>query len=138
MKATEFDTYVHFRLDCWGREFRLDRDCEILGHAGKNMLAVLLEHKGEMPAKPTGYKPLTIPHNEMQIEDIVRDIHLDVPILAAVLRAAYCGWGRQGVERLEIAERLSRRSLTRRQYYVYRDMGFQRVAGALAALARAA
>src|SRR3546814_19499431 len=54
-----FGVYVRDRLDEWGREFSLSRDCEYLGYQSKNMLQVLIEHKGEMPGKTQGYKPLS-------------------------------------------------------------------------------
>jgi hypothetical protein len=102
------------------------------------MLQVLIEHRGEMPPRPKGFRPLTIPPLEMLVEDIVHDVHRDAPHLSAVLRAYYCGRGRQSVERLEAAVELVGRKLSRREYYAYHDLGFQRVAGALSALARAA
>ena len=142
IEPTPFDRYVRMRLDAWGREFRLDRDFELLGHRSKDMLQVLIEHKGEMPARATGFRPLTIPPLEMQIEDVVHDIYSDTPPLAIVLRAYYCGSGRQGFERLEIARRLlkgvDRSTLSRRRYYLLHDLGFQRIAGALSALKCAA
>ncbi len=137
-EMSQFDAYVRRRLEAWGDEFALHRDFELLGHRSKDMLQVLIEHKGEMPERSTGFRPLTIPPNEMQIEDIVHDIHADARHLAAVLRAFYCGRGRQGYERREIAERMLGERIGRRKYFVYHDLGFQRVAGALAALARAA
>lgn len=134
----QFDCYVRFRLDAWGREFRLDRDFDLLGHRSKDMLQVLIEHRGEMPPRNIGFKPLTIPPLEMQTEDIVRDIHRDARHLAVVLRAFYCGSGRQGIERRYTAEEILRRKITRQQYYAYHDLGFQRVAGAMSTIARAA
>ncbi|MCQ4165125.1 hypothetical protein [Tahibacter harae] len=133
-----FDAYVRRRLDAWGREFALHRDAEILGHKSKDMLQVLIEHKGEMPPRPTGWRPLLIPPTEMQIEDIVHGIALDAPLLASVLRAFYCGTGRQRVERLETARLLTGLEMGPRQYYAYHDLGFQRVAGSLAQISRAA
>lgn len=133
-----FDVYVRRRLDSWGREFRLDRDFELLGHRSKDMLQVLIEHKGEMPPKSIGYKPFLVPDLEMQIEDIVHDIHRDARHLAIVLRAYYCGSGRQSHERRATAELLLGRVIDRRTYYAYHDFGFQRVAGALSAISRAA
>lgn len=138
METSQFDAYVRRRLESWGREFAFHRDYELLGHKSKDMLQVLIEHKGEMPPRNVGFKPLTIPPNEMQIEDIVREIHGDAPHLAAVLRAFYCGNGRRGSERREAAEGLLGESLSRQRYYVYHDLGFQRVAGSLSVLSRAA
>lgn len=136
--VSTFNAYVRARLDAWGREFCLDRDCEYLGHKSKDMLQVLIEHKGEMPARPTGFKPLEIPPLEMQIEDIVADIAREQLDIAQVLRAYYCGSGRRGVERLAQARSLLDRNLSRRQYFTLHDLGFQRVAGVLHGIARAA
>ena len=134
-----FDLYVRTRLDAWGREFALHRDCEYLGHQSRSLLQVLIEHKGEMPPRVTGFRPLTIPLDEEQIERIVSQIARDAPLLAIVLRAYYCGSGRRGVERLEIAESLSGRKIKRRLYFTCHDLAFQRVAGALSAqMAKAA
>lgn len=138
MLYSGFDLYVRARLDAWGREFALHRDGEILGHRSKDMLQVLIEHKGEMPPRTTGYKPLTIPPLEMQTEDVVRGVHSDAPLLAHVLRAYYCGSGRQAFERREIAEQLSGMRLPKQRYFQLHDMGFQRVAGVLSGIARAA
>lgn len=137
-ETSQFDAYVRRRLEAWGREFALHRDYELLGHKSKDMLQVLIEHKGEMPSRPTGFRPLTIPPLEMQVEDIVHDIHSDAPHLAVVLRAYYCGMGRQGIERREAAEKMMGQPIGKRQYYAYHDLGFHRVAGAMSAIARAA
>lgn len=133
-----FDAYVRARLEAWGREYALHRDCEYLGHQSKSMLQVLIEHKGEMPPRATGFKPLSIPPEIEQIERIVSQIARDAPVLAGVLRAFYCGMGRRAVERRETAQELIGQPLSRRAYFTYQKMGFQRVAGALAAIADAA
>lgn len=133
-----FDAYVRARLDVWGREFRLsDRYGQELG-AGKHVLVKLIEHMGEIPPPNVGFKPLTIPPEPLEIEDIVRDIYAELPEVAQVLRAAYGGWGRVGIERLRIATVLIGHGLTRRQFYALHDVGFHRVAGALMRSARAA
>lgn len=133
-KHTQFDAYVARRLDSWGREFALDREFAWLGHSPKNILQIIIEHKGQIPRREGGYRPeVTIPPNEWQIECVVEQIHRDAPTLAAVLRAYYCGWGRQGIERRAIAEQLLKRKMIRGHYFLYHDQGFHRVAGALAA-----
>ena len=123
-----FLDYTRRRLDAWGDEFRLDRDSEILGGSGKNMIYVLMEHHGEMPSRPTGFKPFTVPLLEMQIEDLVRRLFYESSHLAIVLRAYYCGSGRRGVERLEIARKLLGQSLSKRVYFAHHNQGFYRVA----------
>ena len=134
--TSSFDAYVRQRLRDWGYEFMLGRSCDELGFNGKNMIAVLMEHHGEMPSKPTGFKPLTVPEMEWQIECIVREIHQELPHLAIVLRAYYCGSGRISQERKEIAETLIGKTLSRRVYYTYHDLAFNRVAGILLGIAR--
>jgi hypothetical protein len=145
-----FGEYVRQRLDEWGREFALHRDCDYLGHQSKNMLQVLIEHKGEMPGKAQGYKPLEVDLAAQQIEDIVADIARDEPRLACVLRAYFCGRGRRKVERRETALLLIanverdvpthlRRPLPNERRYM--DMvsdGIRTVRGALLGIARAA
>jgi hypothetical protein len=79
----------------------------------------------------TGYKPLTIPPDAMEIEDVVHDIHAVDPELAIVLRVYYCGSGKHSSDRLATATRLLKRRITRRRYYAAHDAAFHRVAGFL-------
>lgn len=140
-----FGAYVRSRLDSWGREFALHRDCEYLGHRSKDMLQVLIEHKGEMPPRATGFKPLTIPAAEMEVEDIVADMARRDMVLASVMRGYYCGSGRRAMERRETAVELARsllgdRSfrLSKTKYFSIHDIGFAEVRGRLIGMARAA
>jgi hypothetical protein len=103
MQLDTFGEYVRRRLEEWGWEFSLAHDCEYLGHQSKNMLQVLIEHRGEMPGKTQGYKPLEVSPTAHQIELMVTDIAREQPRLACVLRAYYCGSGRKKVERFETA-----------------------------------
>jgi hypothetical protein len=96
-----FGEYVKRRLEEWGWEFSLAHDCDYLGHQSKNMLQILIEHKGEMPGKTQGYKPMEVSTTAHQIELMVTEIARDQPRLACVLRAYYCGNGRRKVERYE-------------------------------------
>ena len=132
-----FETYVRRRLDAWGEEFRLDRDADFLGFPTKNMLQVLRDHRGEIPERTQGYKPLLIPPLEWQTETIVHDLHHANAHLASTLRAYYCGRGRVSVERLECLEGMLGRSIGKRAFFTYHDLGFQWVTGAMYALARA-
>lgn len=125
------DDYVRFRLLGWGREFRLAREIESLGFHRTSLLQVLIEHRGDMPSRVTGYKPLTIEPDAMEIEDVVHDIHAADPELAIVLRVYYCGSGKHSTDRLDTATRLLRRRITRRRYYEAHAAGFHRVAGFL-------
>lgn len=129
------DEYTARRLESWGEAFAFHRDVEILGHCSRNLLQVLIDHKGEMPARSIGFKPLLIPPVELQTEDAVALVHSWDPDLAYVLRAYYCGSGRRRVERRELAEQLTGRSLKVSQFYALHDCGFQRVAGILSTLA---
>lgn len=137
-----FGAYVRMRLDHWGREFSLARDCEYLGHQSKNMLQVLIEHKGEMPARCTGYKPLEVSQDAHQIELIVSDIAREQTALACVLRAYYCGSGRRKVERWETANLLiaytGGRPVSVRQYQNMHEVAFAQVRGVLTGIALAA
>lgn len=140
-----FGEYVRSRLDAWGADYALHRDCDYLGHQSKNILQVLIEHKGEMPGRSQGFRPLEVDLQCQQIEDIVADIARDQPRLACVLRAYYCGRGRRKVERYETAlllianiEGPGRRLPSDRQYLALVDDARLIVRGALIGLARAA
>jgi hypothetical protein len=139
-----FGEYVRMRLDEWGREFALHRDCDYLGHQSKNMLQVLIEHKGEMPGKAQGYKPLEVDLMALQVERIVSDIARDDRRMACVLRAYYCGSGRRKVERYETALNLIANAQpgsalpTLRQYMAIVEDGRNVIRGALIGLAHAA
>lgn len=139
-----FGEYVRYRLEDWGREFALHRDCEYLGHQSRNMLQVLIDHKGEMPGRAQGYKPLEVSPEALQIERIVADIARDQPRIACCLRAAYCGRGRRKVERFETALLLiatveGRTTLpSPRRYLEMVETGRAIVRGALIGIAQAA
>ena len=129
MQGDTFAEYVRRRLDGWGNEFSLARDCEYLGHQSKNMLQVLIEHRGEMPAKATGYKPLEVCPIALQVEEAVFQLSRVNRSAASVLRGYYCGSGRRNYERLEIANLLivksGGRAVSRRHYHNLRQLGEQ-------------
>lgn len=137
-----FGEYVERRLDAWGLEFSLRRDFQWLGYSRRNMLQVLIEHRGEMPPPVTGYKPLEVDREAQAIEDIVADIARDQRPIAIVLRAWYCGSGRKRYERHETANLLlaaaDERPVRLRQYEALQRLGVQTVRGALIGIARAA
>lgn len=145
MEVTEVDTfgaYVRARLDGWGREFALHRDCEYLGHQSRNMLAVLIEHGGEMPPRPVGFRPLEVDLDALHIERIVSEIGRDRVQIACALRGYYCGSGRRKVERYETALLLMdaagvRCKPTARAYMTLVTLGEAEVRGALLAQAMA-
>lgn len=142
MQADLFGAYVRAELEHWGREFALHRDCEYLGHQSKNVLAVLMEHEGEMPERTQGFKPLETDPRAQVIEDIVACISRDNIAMACSLRAYYCGQGRKKMERFETAIRLmatcDQRAVSNRQYLSLVELGFQRVRGRLEGAALAA
>ena len=133
-----FGAYVEARLHAWGREFALHRDCEYLGHQSKNMLQVLIEHNGEMPSRPTGFKPLEVDQEAFEVEVMVHELGITRPRAAHVLRAWFAGRGRVQVERLETACELIGQKISRAQYRALHDVGFALVEGRFMALARAA
>ena len=145
MQVDTFGVYVKARLEGWGREFALHRDCDYLGHRSKDMLQVLIEHKGELPPKAIGFKPLETDPMAQQIEDIVRDIARHNVERACILRGFYCGMGRKGVERLEVTRGMIRRvtnmpgyQLSRPRFFAEEEIGRAEVRGFLTAVAIAA
>lgn len=138
----QFGLYVAGRLEAWGREFALHRDCEYLGHRSKDMIHVLIEHQGEMPARPTGFKPLEVDPLAMQVEDIIADMARVDRTLATVMRAYYCGRGRKFHERLDTCNEMLRAmglpETHRRAYSVMHQRGFDWVRGVMIGMARAA
>lgn len=141
MKIDTMGEYVRRRLEHWGDEFALHKDCEYLGHASKNLLAVLMEHH-EMPGRATGYKPLEVNPEAQQVEDAVLEIARHAPMHAWVLRAYYCGQGRRKVERWETANMLLANAgwppVSLPSYMDLARMGTERVHGMLLAVATAA
>lgn len=138
-----FGAYVRARLEHWGREFALHRDCEYLGHRSKDTLQILIEHRGEMPPRATGYKPLEVDNEALQIERIVTELALCGGVVeACVLRGYFCGRGRVKTERFETANQLLSASgnspLTVRGYINACNSGVSAVRGALLGLSMAA
>lgn len=142
MQVDTFGAYVRAELEHWGREFALHRDCDYLGHQSKNLLAVLIEHRGDMPSRSQGYKPLESDSRAQMIEDIVASIARDNVSMACALRAYHCGAGRRKVERFETANLLmancGERPVSGRHYLALVELGFQRVRGRLEGIALAA
>lgn len=141
-----FGEYVKDRLEEWGREFALHRDFDYLGHQSVNMLQVLIDHKGEMPPRNVGFKPLEVSLPALQVERIITDIARDQVRIACTLRAYYCGSGRRKVERYETALLLIAHTSTGqevklpnvRQYMGMVDEGRAIIRGALIGIAQAA
>jgi len=106
MQVDTFGAYVRAELEHWGREYALHRDCDYLGHQSKNVLQVLIEHKGDMPGRAQGYKPLESDSRAQRIEDLVSLIARENVSMASSLRGYYCGAGRRKVERFETANLL--------------------------------
>lgn len=142
---TQVDTFgiaVRAMLEGWGRTFAIHRDCEYLGHAGVNMLQVLIDHKGEMPAKATGYKPLEINLQHLAVEYAVLAIARTDPTTAWILRAYYCTQGRRRFERFESANEMLKRAglakVSRASYLDLAERGEQRISRILQKEAQAA
>lgn len=138
MTMSSAENYAHLRLDHWGDEFAYHRDHERLGHRSKDMLAVLIEHGGEMPPRPTGFKPLEVDLDALQIERLVHDLFLIAPHQAWALRAYYCSRGRRGVERYDCFRGLCGRGYSRRSYFDFVAAGRAWVAARLCGHARSA
>lgn len=141
MQIDTMSEYVRRRLERWGEEFALARDCEYLGHQSKNLLQVLIDHRGEMPGRTIGFKPLEVDAEAQQIEDIVFEIARHAPAMGWVMRAYYCGQGRRKVERWETANLLlANAGLGKVSLPSYLDVarrGTERVHGMLLGVARA-
>lgn len=137
-----FGDYVRGRLDEWGVEFNLQRNCEYLGHQSKNILQVLIDHRGEMPGRTVGFKPIEVSRTAQEIEDIVADIARDQMPIACTLRGYYCGAGRRKTERFETANFLmvsmGFTAVNVRRYMTLHDLGVQTIRGALIGISRAA
>lgn len=136
-----FGAYVRRRLEHWGDEFSLHRDVEYLGYASKNILAVLMAHKG-MPGRAQGFKPVECDLLAQQVEDLIADLGRGNRTCANVMRAYYCGRGRRGVERFETALLLitvmGDPPISLRQYHFLRGVGDDYVGDRLIGLAQAA
>lgn len=131
-----FGAYVRTRLDEWGEVFAYHRDRERLGHRGTNMLQVLIDHRGEMPARPTGFRPMEVSNTAMQVEDVVREVFAEDRALAWALRAYFCGAGRRGVERYQFFRALIGKSASRRAYFALVETGIDRVRSKMVRLAQ--
>lgn len=134
-----FREYIRRRLEAWGDVFALHKDCEYLGHQSKNILQVLIDHQGEMPARAVGFRPLEVPLLELEVEQVVSRIGRDSPRVACALRANYCGRGRRKVERYQLACELVKMVEGRvtkppslRQYFYLLDDGVGRVSDLVA------
>ena len=137
-----FGAYTRTRLDAWGREFALCRDCEYLGHQSKNMLQILIEHRGEMPGRVVGFKPLQVNLEALQVEQIITGLAKEQMTTACAMRGYYCGSGRRKVERWETANLLiataGHRVVSQRHYLTLIDIGEAYVRGVLQGIAIAA
>jgi hypothetical protein len=124
------EAYVKSRLEAWGREFALHRDCEYLGHQSKSVLKVLQDHQGK-PPRVTGFKPLEVDFSALEVERAVMDIARTDVVTSCALRAYYCGQGRRNVERLETANELltmtGNQRIGLRAYYACVEAGFDGV-----------
>lgn len=137
-----FGAYVRAELEHWGREFALHRDFDYLGHQSKNMLQVLIEHRGEMPPPNVGYKPLETDSRAQRIEDMVAQMSRSSVTLGCVMRAYYCGRGRRNIERWETANLLltncGEPAMQQKTYLECARVGFDIAASVLSSWRKAA
>ena len=137
-----FGTYVRHRLERWGEVFALSRDCDHLGYGRQSVLQRLIDHKGELPPPVTGFKPMEVDDEAMQIEIIIGDMAREQTALACVMRGFYCGQGRRKVERWETANLLiaytGGKPISVRHYLTMHEVGFAQVRGVLTGIALAA
>lgn len=142
MQTDTFGIYVRAELDHWGFEFALHRDVEYLGYASRNVLQMLIDHRGEMPAPSVGYKPLETDSRAQKIEDIVTAISKTHRSMAICLRGYYCARGRRRVERYETALMMltnaGEPAMSATAYLDLARRGEERVRGILEGLAMAA
>lgn len=142
MQVDTFGAYVRAELEHWGREFALHRDVDYLGHHSKNVLQVLIEHKGDMPGRAQGFKPLETDVRAQRVEGLITDISRSNNAMAAVLRAYFCGAGRKKVERYETCLMLLANAgqppLTVRGYLEMAKRGEDRIYGMMVGMERAA
>lgn len=136
-----FGAFVRRRLERWGEDYCLHRNVEYLGFHSKNMLQVLIEHRGDMPGRTQGYKPLEVDTDNQFIEEVVSSMAKQQKAIACVLRAYYCGRGRRKIERWETANLLlatvGLQTISQRQYLLLHDIGFAEVRGVLRGVALA-
>ncbi|MFA4510386.1 hypothetical protein P2B12_22880, partial [Xanthomonas perforans] len=97
----------------------------------KNMLQVLIEHRGEMPPPNVGFKPLEVDARAQRVEDVIGGIARQDVVMACVLRGYYCGRGRKNFERMETANNLIANAghapLRQGAYLTLRAAGFELV-----------
>lgn len=121
-------TYVQTMLEAWGREFALCREDE--PHEA-TLLYRLIQYGGEIPRLEGGRAPETVNEQAYAIELIVSKMHQSRPVEASVMRAWYCGRGRQKFERREMAEALSGCKIGASEYFAAYLRALAYVEGAL-------
>jgi hypothetical protein len=126
-EAREFEEYVKAFLEVWGAEYTLGRDLEMLGHQSKNMLYDLEKFGGTIP-RVTGTKPEAYQQDAWVVEQAVAELAKEAPQIAWSLRAMWCGRGRRGVERYELAKALCGCSFSKSEFYLRCQLGFAHVA----------
>ncbi|HGM6414474.1 TPA: hypothetical protein ACKP8A_004442 [Stenotrophomonas maltophilia] len=133
MLVDTFGAYVRAELEHWGREFALHREYDYFGSHSKNLLAVLIDNKGDLLGRSQGCKPLESDGRAQLVENVVAGIARHDIAMACALRAYHCGTGRRKVKRFETALLLMARSgqppVSNRQYLSLVVLGQQRVRG---------
>jgi len=115
-------------LEVWGREFSLDSAQE---PSEATLLYRLIEYGGEIPRLEGGRPPERINEQAYAIEQIVCEMYRTRPVEASVMRAWYCGRGRQKFERRETAEILSGRKIGPSEYFAAYLRALAYIEGAL-------
>lgn len=120
--------YIRDMLETWGREFRLFGENE--PHE-ETLLYKLVLYGGEIPRLEGGHPPEHVNEQAYAIEVIVAKMHRTRPIEASVMRAWYCGRGRQKFERREQAQALAGAKISEREYFAAYLRALAYVEGAL-------
>lgn len=120
--------YIQSMLETWGREFALCREDE--PHEA-TLLYRLVQYGGEIPRLEGGRPPERVNEQAYAIELIVSKMHQTRPVEASVMRAWYCGRGRQKFERREQAEALAGCRIGTSEYFAAYLRALAYIEGAL-------
>jgi hypothetical protein len=120
--------YIRDMLEAWGREFQLFGESE---PNAETLLYKFMLYGGEIPRLEGGRPPEHVNEQAYAIEVIVAKMHQTRPIEASVMRAWYCGRGRQKFERREQAQALAGCKISEREYFAAYLRALAYIEGAL-------